>query len=96
VTEADYDIGRMHGAIHCEIYEAFKACKYLTIGVSYAANGNNLQIFPNEDFLKPGEDRKPIFSGKDSSVKAISKYLSEHKRDDYFNLMQQNNSRCVV
>jgi hypothetical protein len=76
MTDADYNIGRMIGQVHCEIYEAFKACKYLNIGVSYAANGNDLQIFPNEDFLKPEEDREPIFSGKDSSVKAISKYLS--------------------
>jgi hypothetical protein len=96
MTDADYDIGRMQGVVHCEIYEAFKACKYLNIGVSYAANGSDLQIFPNEDFLKPEEDREPIFSGKDSSVKAISKYISEHKRDDYFKLMQQNKYRSVV
>jgi hypothetical protein len=50
MTDADYNIGRMIGQVHCEIYEAFKACKYLNIGVSYAANGNDLQIFPNEDF----------------------------------------------
>jgi hypothetical protein len=42
MTDADYDIGRMHGAVHCEIYEAFRACKYLNIGVSYAANGKDL------------------------------------------------------
>jgi hypothetical protein len=92
----DYNIGRMTGVVHCEIYEALKVWKYLRIGVSYAADQDSLQIFPNEDFLKPGEDRESIFSGKDSSVKAISKYLSEHKRDDYFKLMQQNKYRGVV
>jgi hypothetical protein len=33
MTDADYDIGRMIGQVHCEIYEAFKACKFLNIGV---------------------------------------------------------------
>jgi hypothetical protein len=55
-----------------------------------------LQIFPNEEFLLPGEEREPIFTCKDSSVKDISKYLSEHKRDDYFKIMQQNKYRGVV
>jgi hypothetical protein len=42
MTDANYDIGRMHGQVHCEIYEAFKACKYLNIGVSYAADEDSL------------------------------------------------------
>jgi hypothetical protein len=50
--------------VHCEIYEAFKVYKYLRIGVSYAVDEDSLQIFPNEDFLKPGEDREPIIKEK--------------------------------
>jgi hypothetical protein len=46
--------------------------------------------------MKPGDEREPIFSGKDSSVNDISKDLSEHKRYDYFKIMQQNKYRCVV
>jgi hypothetical protein len=61
MTDVDYNIDKMTGQILCEIYEAFKACKYLRIGVSYAADEDSLQIFPNEDFFKTEEDREPIF-----------------------------------
>jgi hypothetical protein len=38
MTDSDYTTGRMTGQVHCEIYEAFKACKYLRISVSYSAD----------------------------------------------------------
>jgi hypothetical protein len=82
----------MRGAVHCDIYEAFKACKFLRIGISYATDENTVQIFPNEDYSKAEEERIPLFSDKESSVKDISKYLSEHRRNEYFKIMEQINT----
>jgi hypothetical protein len=45
-------------------------------GISYAKDENTSQIFPNEDYSRAEEERIPLFSGKESSVKDISKYLS--------------------
>jgi hypothetical protein len=41
-TKAEYYLGKMQGAVHCEIYEAFKACKMLNIGINYAKDQNSL------------------------------------------------------
>jgi hypothetical protein len=86
----------MTGSIHCEILDGFKARQYLRIGVSHQADKGSLQIFPNEVFLLRGEERGIIFNCKDTSVKDISNYLSEPKRDDYFKIMQENKYRRVV
>jgi hypothetical protein len=40
-TNAEYYLGKMQGAVHCEIYEAFKACKMLNIGINYAKDQNS-------------------------------------------------------
>jgi hypothetical protein len=80
----------MCGAVHCDIYEAFKACKFLRIGISYATDENTLQIFPKDDYSKGEEERIPLFYDKESSVKEISKYLSEHRRNEYFKIVEQN------
>jgi hypothetical protein len=96
LTDADYSINKMRGAVHCDIYEAFKACKFLRIGISYATDENTLQIFPNEDYSKAEEERIPLFSDKEISVKDISKYLSEHRRTEYFKIMEQNKFPSVV
>jgi hypothetical protein len=55
-----------------------------------------LQIFPNEDYSKSEEERTPLFSDKESSVRDISKYLSEHRRNEYFKIMKHNKYRGVV
>jgi hypothetical protein len=79
LTDSDYAINKMSGAVHCEIYEAFKSCKFLRIGISYAKCENTFQIFPNEDYSKAEEERIPLFSDKEFSVKVISKYLSSRE-----------------
>jgi hypothetical protein len=50
----------MVGAVHCEIFEAFKPCKFFKIGVSYVAAEKNLQIFSDDEFLRLGEENEPI------------------------------------
>jgi hypothetical protein len=79
LTDRDYSINKMGGAVHCEIYEAFKSCKFLRIEKSHAKDENTLQIFPNEDYSKAEEERIQLFSHEEFSAKDISKYLSEHR-----------------
>jgi hypothetical protein len=90
LTDKDYEITKILGAVHCEIYEAFMECKFLRIGISYAKDEYTLQIFPKEDNSKSEEERIPLFSDKESSVKDISKYLSQHRRNEYFKITEQN------
>jgi hypothetical protein len=59
-TDTSYEIDTMRGAAHCEIYEAFKACKNFKIGINYT-EGANLEIFPGSDLRVSEEDRKPFF-----------------------------------
>jgi hypothetical protein len=86
----------MTGTVRCQIFEAFKAWKILRIGISCAEHGENLQIFSNEEFPWLGEEKEPIFLRKYSSGKNISKFLSEHERDDYFKIMNQSKYRGVI
>jgi hypothetical protein len=86
----------MREAAHCDIYEAFKACKFFRTGISYAKDKNTLQIFPNEDCSMAEEERIPLFFDKESHLRDISKYLSEHRRNEYFKIMEQNKYRGVV
>jgi hypothetical protein len=42
-TNENFEIEQMRGAPHCDPYEAFKACKFLGIGINYL--NDDLQIF---------------------------------------------------
>jgi hypothetical protein len=46
-TNASYEIEQLRGRAHCDRYEAFKACKFLGVGINYS--NDNLQIFLNEE-----------------------------------------------
>jgi hypothetical protein len=96
LTDRVYSINKMYGAVHCEAYQVFKFLKFLRIGISYAKEENSLQIFPNEDYSKAEEERIPLFSDKESSVKDISKYLSDHRPNEYYKIMEQNKYRGMV
>jgi hypothetical protein len=66
-------------AAHCEIYEAFKACKNIGIGINYT-EGANLKIFPGSDIGVPEEDRKPFFLEPKNTVNVISKRLTQFQK----------------
>jgi hypothetical protein len=70
-TDASYEVDSMRGAAHCEIYEAFKACKNLGVGINYT-EGVNLKIFPRSDLGVNEEDRKPFFLEPKNTVNVIS------------------------
>jgi hypothetical protein len=80
-TNENFEIEQMRGAPHCDPYESFKACKFLGVGINYL--NDNLQIFLNEEYLKPDESRTPIFTDKQNSIKDISKKLKELRRRFY-------------
>jgi hypothetical protein len=61
----------MRGAPHCDPYEAFKACKFLGVGINYL--NDNLQIFLNEEYLKPDESRTPYFTINKTSSRIFRK-----------------------
>jgi hypothetical protein len=55
-----------------------------------------LQIFLNEENLKPDESRTPIFTDKQNSIKDISKKLTEIRRRYYALKRDENMYRGVV
>jgi hypothetical protein len=55
-----------------------------------------MEIFPNEDYSKSEEENISLFSYKESSVKDISKYLPDHRRNEYFKAMEHNKYRDVL
>jgi hypothetical protein len=81
----------MRGAPHCDPYEAFKAYKFLGVGINYL--NDNLQIFLNEEYLKSDESRTPIFTDKQNSIKDISKKLTELRRRFY--AVKRDENKCV-
>jgi hypothetical protein len=85
----------MRGAAHFEIYEAFKACKNLKIGINYT-EGANLKIFPGSDLELPEEDRKQFFLEPKNAVNVISKRLTQFQKIKYTKMIEENKYRGVV
>jgi hypothetical protein len=93
-TNENFEIEQMRGAPHCDPYEAFKACKFLGVGINYL--NDNLHIFLNQEYLKPDESLTPIFTDKQNSIKDVSKKLTELRRRFYALKRDENKYRGVV
>jgi hypothetical protein len=94
-TDASYECDSMREAAHCEIYEAFKACNNLGVGINYT-EGGNLKIFPGSDLGLEEEDRKPFFLEPKNTVNVISKRLTEYQKKKYTKMIEDNKYRGVV
>jgi hypothetical protein len=94
-TDPSYEIDTMSGATHCEIYDAFKACNKLGIGINYT-EGANLKIFLGSDIGVPEEDRKPFFLEPKNTVNVIAKRLTQFQKIKYTKMIEENKDRGVV